>query len=134
MEAEEPKMELTLLNPMVFYPRFPHIPEQIFKYLDNQSLKNCRVVSKSWQECIDDRDILWNKVFKNKDCNKTFQLSCQNGLSKIVEFLMKKSIEFKIDLNAKGKHDKTVFHWACKYGHFKVAEMCVQKSLSGKLI
>ena len=129
MEEQKPKMDVpTQLNPMVFNPRFQHITEQIFEHLDKQSLKNCRVVSKSWQESIDYKNILWNEVFKNKDCSKAFQSSCKNGHTKIAKFLMKKSIEFKIDLNARDNFGNTAFHKACKNDHSKIAEMFIQKS------
>ena len=36
--------------------RFPHLPEQIFKKLDNKSLTNSRVVGISWQNFIDDKE------------------------------------------------------------------------------
>ena len=81
------KGKISLLNPTVFHPRFTHIVDSIFDNLDDESLKNCREVSKSWQVSIDERGILWIKLFKNKDCNKAFQSSCQNGLLKIAQFL-----------------------------------------------
>ena len=52
-------MEESILNPMVFYEAFQHITEQIFEKLGTKSLKNCRKVSKSWQNCVDDQNILW---------------------------------------------------------------------------
>ena len=106
------KMNVLPLNPMVFYPRFQHITEQIFEKLDSKSLKNCRKVSKSWQECIDNQNILWNKIVKKKGGNKTFQLACKNGHSKMVEMLIKKPAKFNIDLNAKHEEGKTAFHFA----------------------
>ena len=110
MEAKKPKLVLpTHLNPMVFYPRFQHVTEQIFEHLDKQSLKNCRLVSKSWQESIDYKNILWNEVFENKVCSKAFQSSCKNGCTKIAKFLMKKPIEFNIELNAKDQYGMTAF-------------------------
>ena len=122
----------TPLNPMVFYPRFLHISEKIFENLDIKSLKNCRVVSKSWQECIDNRDnILWNKIAKNEDANKAFQLACKKGHSKVAKVLIQKSAEFKIDLNAKNQlfsAGRTAFHFACMGGHSDIAEMLMQKS------
>ena len=42
------KIEVPSLNPMVFYPGFPHIAEKIFDQLDKRSLRSCREVSKSW--------------------------------------------------------------------------------------
>ena len=49
-------MAISPLDPLVFYPRFPQISENIFRYLDNKSLKNCREVTKSWQNCIGEYD------------------------------------------------------------------------------
>ena len=53
---------ITQLNPMVFYARFPHISEKIFEKLNINSLKKCREVSKSWEECIDNENILWKRI------------------------------------------------------------------------
>ena len=118
----------TPLNPMVFYARFSHISEKIFENLDIKSLKNCRVVSKSWQECIDNRDILWIKIAKNEDGNTAFQLACKKGHSKVAKARIQKSAELNIDLNAKNQHGRTAFHYVCKEGHSDIAEMLMQKS------
>ena len=53
---------MSFLNPSVFYQGFAHIAEQIFKQLDNKSLTSCREVSKSWQDCIDDRNLSWIRI------------------------------------------------------------------------
>ena len=123
------------LNPMVFYPGFPHIAEQIFEHLDNKSIKNCRKVSKSWQNCIDNRNILWNKIVNDEDGNKAFQLACKIGHSKIAGMLMNKSIELNIDLNAKVEkwNGMTAFHWACRNGKTGIIEMMISKAESLKL-
>ena len=42
--------------------RFPHLPEQIFKQLDNKSLTNSRVVGIYWQIFIDERDYSWIRI------------------------------------------------------------------------
>ena len=34
--------------------RFPHLPEQIFEIIDNQSLANSRLVAISWRDFVDD--------------------------------------------------------------------------------
>ena len=115
------------LNPMVFYARFSHISEKIFENLDIKSLKNCRVVSKSWQECIDNRDILWIKIAKNEDGNMAFQLACKKGHSKVAKVLIQKSAELNIDLNAKDQYGMTAFHYACMGGHSDIAEYLIQK-------
>ena len=71
-------LEVPYLNPTIFYPRFPHIAEQIFKQLDEKSLKNSREVAKLWQECIDERNLLWIKIVEDIGGNKAFKLSCKN--------------------------------------------------------
>ena len=119
---------LTPLNPMVFYERFPHIPEKVFEIMDIESLKKFRKVSKSWQECIDNRDILWNKVSRTKNDAKALQSACEKGHSKMVKVLIQKSAEFNIDLNAKDKFGTTIFHQACMDGWSKIAEILIQNS------
>ena len=57
MEISKNKINVLALNPLVFHPGFQHITEQIFEHLDDKSLKSCREVSKSWQECIDDGNL-----------------------------------------------------------------------------
>ena len=81
----KPQNEISIapLNPMVFHSRFQHITENIFRKMDIKSLKNCRQVSKSWQECIDNQKILW----KNEVGSKAFQVACENGHSKMAEIL-----------------------------------------------
>ena len=71
-------------NPMVFHPRFPHISEQIFGHMDKKSLKNCRTVAKSWQNCIDNQNILWNKIVKKNDGTKSLQLALSKEHFKVV--------------------------------------------------
>ena len=39
------KMELEPLNPMLFYPAFPHIVQKIFNHMDKERLKTCFHVS-----------------------------------------------------------------------------------------
>ena len=39
--------------------RFSHLPEQIFKKIDNVSLSNSRMVMISWKTFIDERQYPW---------------------------------------------------------------------------
>ena len=91
MEEDENSIEVPNLNPMAFYPGFPHIAEKIFQKMDKDSLKNLRLLSKSWLGHIDNQNLLWNKMIENKDSNKVFQSACKIGHSKIAEFLIEKS-------------------------------------------
>ena len=101
MEPQEICKKIPLLSPMVFYPRFPHIAEDIFKKMDKETFRNCRLLSKPWQEYIDNQNLLWNKFIEDRDVNKAFQRAIRSGHSKMTEFLILKSIQFNIDLNNK---------------------------------
>ena len=121
-------LEESCLNPMIFYPRFPHIAEQIFEQLDGKSLKNCREVAKLWQECIDDKNLLLIKIVEDIGGNKAFQLARKKGPLKMVEMLIQNAAKFNIDLNRVGFGGMTAFHWACTNGQSKIAKMLMQKS------
>ena len=110
----------TPMNPMVFYPRFSHISEKVFENLDIKSLENCRVISKSWQGCIDNQNILWNEIAKNQNANKALQIACKKGHLKIVKVLIKKCAEFEIDFNARDIKEMTAFQVACNKGHLDI--------------
>ena len=59
--------------------------------------------------------------------------ACTYGHTNIVEFIIKHSIEFNIDLNAKSDNECFAsfsgFQLACLNEHFDVVEMIVQKSI-----
>ena len=51
------------------------------------------------------------------------------GYIEIIEILIEKSCELKIDLNAKDYHNqRTAFHLACKNGHMKIVGKFLKKS------
>ena len=87
MDSATNKVSTTSLSPMAFYRGFQHISEKIFEKLDIISLQYCRRVSKSWQKCIDNQNILWIKLAEKQetDKNKLFQLACKRGYSKVAE-------------------------------------------------
>ena len=37
--------------------RFPHVARQIFEQMDDKSLTNCREVSKTWMDFVDERNL-----------------------------------------------------------------------------
>ena len=120
--------QTSTLNPMKFHPRFQHISEQTFEKLDNQSLKNCREVATSWQNCIDTQNILWKKIVKTKENNETFLFASENGHTKMVQMLIQRPVLFNIDPNTKNDNDMTAFHLACANGHSKVQVSSYYKS------
>ena len=44
--------------------RFPHITAQIFDYLDNKALTNCREASTSWYNILDRKKFFWIRMIK----------------------------------------------------------------------
>ena len=121
-------MEVPLLNPFDFSPRFRHITEQIFAHLDNKSLRSCREVSKSWQECIDGKNLSWIQIVNIptilKDGEIYLHFAARTGQSKMFQKILERSIV----KNPENENGETPFHLACKYGHFKIAEMLMERS------
>ena len=116
--------------------RFPHLPEQIFKKVDNKSLTSSRVVAASWANFIDEREYPWSR-FKyviadlKKDCDddeSVFHLTCRQGYARIAEMIVKNSAELNIDLNHKDIIGFTAFEEACWNGHSEIAEMIMKNS------
>ena len=52
-----------------------------------------------------------------------FHVACVNGDTKIVQMLMKKSIEHSIDLNARDVNGNTAFHMACFFGKSNIIKI-----------
>ena len=112
MKVDENIMKMPILNPMAFHPRFPHIAEQIFEKITKESLKICRLLSKSWLQYIDNQNFLWKKIVEDEKeiPNKAFRKAISMtpistfsaiGHPKMAEFLIKNSIKYNIDLNAR---------------------------------
>ena len=85
MEMDENSIGVLVLNPMTFYPGFPHIAEKIFGHMDEKTLGNCREVAKSWLNCIEDKNIFWKKAIKEKKYNKILRWCCEFCHSGIFE-------------------------------------------------
>ena len=69
----------------------------------------------------------FNIDINSKDhCKRTgLHRACENGYSKIVEYLILKSDEFNIDINAENICKSTPFHKACEYGQLRIIEMFI---------
>ena len=60
--GENKSIEVPNLNPLDFYPQYPHIINQIFEKLDNRSFANCIEVSKLWHEKIKNNRASWIRI------------------------------------------------------------------------
>ena len=106
---------------------FPHIAEAIFERLDDQSLISCRLVEKSWKNLIDGRNYPWERIVKKNDLedgNTYLHLAAKYGQTEMFENIFNKETE----KNPKNQWNETPFHFACKLGHFNIAEVIVKNS------
>ena len=126
-------MKVPILNPMIFYPRFPHITEQIFQQLDNKTLGNCRETSKSWMTCINDNNLSWlrivnaPKLLRNGDTY--LHLATKIGQKDLFELIL----EIEEVKNPKNNIGQTPFHISCQYGHSYILEIFLEKSINFKI-
>ena len=82
------------------------------------------------EDCIYLKKKYWYNEFERDYMRYTaFQIACKKGHFKIVELLIQKSGELKIDLNAKNFEGNSALHMACSYGHTELVHMLLQKSV-----
>ena len=59
--------DASVLNIMIV--KFPHVATDIFKELDNETLANCRKVSRLWCEHLDNQKMYWVRMIQNYSTN-----------------------------------------------------------------
>mgnify|MGYP001443371261 CR=1 FL=1 len=103
-------------------PRFPHLPEQIFQKLNNESLSKCREATKSWKNIIDGKNYPWLRIVdiprKLKKGNTYLHLAAESG--HIEAF--KEALSEEEDKNMKNKS----FHLACKNGRTNIVQLLLK--------
>ena len=112
------------------FQRFSHLAEQIFQNLKNEGLAKCREGGRFWQNFIDERNYPWIRIVNIPTIlphGWTYlHLAVRNGQIDMVEKIMKNSVEFGIDLNAKDSDlGLTAFHHACALGKVSIAELFI---------
>ena len=117
--------------------RFPHLPEQIFQKLDNESLFKCREVQRSWQNIIDGRNYPWLRIvniptklngrFKNTSCTY-LHLSAKTGQTEA----FKTAFNEEEDKNIKNGEGETPFHLACQNGRLEIVQLLLKNAIEAK--
>ena len=113
----------------IFFSRTLHISEQIFAQMDKANLTKCREVAKSWQNCIDRKNLPWIQItipkihwtLRNLEKNTYMHIAARYGQSKIFNEIFK-SLEFK---NPKNSYGQTPVHFICIYGHVKILKQSI---------
>ena len=100
--------------------KFPHLPLQIFKKLDNESLFKCRELSRSWKNIFDERNYPWLRIVNIPtilmERNTYLHLAAETG--QIQAF--KTAFNQEEDRNVLNEDGETSFHCACGMGHINV--------------
>jgi ankyrin repeat protein len=108
--------------------RYPHLPEQIFQKLDNESLFKCREVERSWQNIIDGRNYPWLRIAniptKRRIRNTYLHLAAETG--QIEAF--KTAFNEEEDKNVKNSAGETPFHLACKNGRLEIVQLLLKNT------
>ena len=108
--------------------KFPHLFLKIFQKLDHESLFNCRVIARSWQNTIDGRNYPWLRIVNIptilKERNSYLHQAAATG--QIEAF--KIALNQEGDVNIKNEHDETSFYLACKNGCFKIIQLLLENT------
>ena len=108
--------------------RFPHIAEKIFEQLDNKSLTNCREVTKSWQNFINEINLIWIRIVNIptilSDGDTYLHLAAQTGQTEMLGEILAE----EHDKNPKNNWGWTPFHLACYYDQLLITGLLLRNS------
>ena len=106
--------------------RFPHLFEQTFCKLNHKSLFKSRMVARSWNCFIKERNYLWLCVVNIptilKNSNTYLLFAAEKG--QIDAF--KTALSEEEENNIKNIYAETSFHIACKNGHLNIVEFLLE--------
>ena len=81
-----------------------------------------------WKKTIDNKNNTWLQIVQiptiMKYGNTYLHKAARTGQTKMFEIIME---EYELK-NPQNLRDVTLFHLACEFGHYKIADMLVQKS------
>ena len=128
------------------------ISRNIFKYLKLEDFSNCRLVSKSWKQFIDEdkylADVQLTEVMflysKEKiSCNQQdycqrfpltqFHFVCAFASFQIVKLFLDNKLKWKIDVNAQGEYGVTPLYAACARNNVLVVNQLMDHGLNVSL-
>ena len=102
--------------------KFPHLPEQIFQKLGDESLFKCREVATSWQDIIDNRNYPWLRIVEIptilKKGNAYIHRAAETGQIEI----FRTAFSLETEKNIKNENGQTSFHIACRHGSIQIVQ------------
>ena len=112
--------------------RFPHIGYQIFEELNNSFLTNCREVSNSWKNFIDNEKLPWIRMIIQKikpltSPWKTFlQQSNKKSLVQMATSVIQHFKNFEFYQESTGPINTVPLHFAAMTGNIEMIERLIQ--------
>ena len=110
--------------------KFPHLPEQIFQKLDNESLSKSREVSKFWKNVIDGKNCSWLRIVNIptilNNGNTYLHLGAKTGQIEAY----KNALAGEEDKYIRNEFNETSFLLACKNGRFQIVQLACQSGKS----
>ena len=112
--------------------KFPHLFEQTVCKLNNESLFKSREVARSWKYFINKRNYPWLHVvniptiLKRKRWGQDTYLHLTAETGQIDAF--KTALSEGLDINIKNIFGQTIFHLACKNGHYNIVEFLLKNT------
>ena len=108
--------------------KFPHLQEQIFQKLNDESLFKSREVGRSWKYLINERNYPWLRVVNIPTIlqmkNTYLHLAAESGQMDA----FKKALMEEEDKNIKNTFGETSLHHACKNGCLKIVELLMKNT------
>ena len=146
-QTKKPKVEEVFpIESILQNPGFQLISRNIFKYLKLEDFSNCRLVSKSWKQFIDEDKYLAKvqltevmSVYSERKLScqghqlTPFQFVCGRASFQIVKLFLDNKKKWQIDINAQDYLGSTPLHFACKYNNVLVVNQLLSQLMIGTL-
>ena len=147
-QTKKPKVEEVFpIETILQNPGFQLISRNIFKYLKLEDFANCRLVSKSWKQFIDEDKYLAKVQFTEvmsvysevkPSCHgyqlTPFQFVCGWAPFQIVQLFLDNQRKWQIDVNAQDQKGRTPLHFACGNNNVLVVNQLLNHGLNVTLI
>ena len=111
-----------------FMLKFPHLFEQMFRKLNNESLFKSREVARSWQYSINERNYPWLCVVNIPTILQNRNTYLYHAVETGQMDAFKIALSEEDDKNIKNLCSETSFYLACHYGHLNIVEFLLEKT------
>jgi ankyrin repeat protein len=117
--------------------RFPHIAEQIFEELDNYHFTQCKVISQSWKNLMEENKYSYIRLIKTitncskKTMKKIFPKANLEDVILLASDVSEVYDELNYEVDVTTDPSLTLFHTAAKHGYLSVCKLIID-GIEGK--